>query len=63
MLIGGMSLVHEQHGTSDAAPRRHPVFGTTMIIAGLLRTAEVLAGGSALAIPWSLAPWPRRSNS
>lgn len=57
LLIGGMFLIHEQHGTSAAAAKavwQHRILGLTAIIAGLLRAAEVGTGSSPLAILWPL---------
>lgn len=58
LLIGVMFLVHEQHGTSAAAAkavRLHRVLGATIIIAGLLRAAEIVSGAGILAVLWPLA--------
>lgn len=58
LLIGGLFIVHEQHGTSEAgarAVRQHRPLGLTAIIAGLLRAAEVTTGTGLLAILWPLA--------
>lgn len=57
-VIGGMFLIHAQHGTSEAAAkavRRHRSLGLTIIAAGLLRAMEVSTGNGLLAILWPLA--------
>jgi len=58
ILIGRMFLIHEQHGTSQAAAnavRQHRILGLTLIAAGLLRAGEVSTGNALLAIAWPVA--------
>lgn len=58
VIIGVLFLSHEQHGTSAAAAqavRRHRLLGISVIIAGLLRAADVTTGARVLAILWPIA--------
>jgi len=58
LLIGALFLTHTQHGTGAAlikAVRQHRILGITLILASLLRVAEIITGVSALAILWPLA--------
>lgn len=58
LLIGGMFLIHEQHGTSEAATRavrQHRILGWTAIAAGLLRVMELIAGANLFSIVWPVA--------
>lgn len=57
LLIGGLFIVHEQHGTSEAAARavrQHRLLGITLIAAGLLRVMELIAGADFFGILWPL---------
>lgn len=47
LLIGALFLSHTQHGASEAmarAVRQHRILGVTIVLAGLLRAAEVTSG-------------------
>ena len=58
ILIGVMFLVHEQHGTSEAAAKAgwlHRLLGITLIVAGLLKGGEVITGARLLAMLWPFA--------
>lgn len=57
LMIGVLFLTHPQHGTGEAvvrAVRQHRVLGSTAVIAGLLRAAEVVTGTPLFAILWPL---------
>ena len=58
VFIGGLFLVHSQHGRGPAvaeAVRRHRLLGATLVLAGLLRALQVSSGSSIFARLWSLA--------
>ena len=58
LLVGGLFVIHEQHGTSEAAAKavgQHRILGVTAISAGLLRVIEIVTGTGLLAILWPLA--------
>ena len=58
ILIGVLFMIHEQHGTGQAISQavwQHRMLGVTIVIAGLLRLAEVTTAASLLAILWPLA--------
>lgn len=57
LIIGGLFLTHAQHGTGEAVVKavwQHRLLGITVIVAGLLRAAEIASGLSLWAILWPL---------
>lgn len=57
-LIGILFLTHAQHGTGEAVEKatwQHRILGITVIVAGLLRGAEILANLPMLGYFWPVA--------
>ena len=60
LIVGGMFVVHQQHGTTDAVARAtllHRVLGSALIVAGLVAATNVLRPihSRPLAMIWPLA--------
>lgn len=58
IFIGTLFITHTQHGTGEAVARavtKHRVLGATIVLAGLLRAAEIFLGPSWFALAWPLA--------
>ncbi len=58
ILVGVFFFIHMQHGAGHAvnrAVRLHRILGVTVIIAGVLRAAELVTGANIFAWLWPLA--------
>lgn len=57
VFIGALFIIHTQHGTGEAVARavtKHRFLGSTIVLAGLLRAAEIFTSQSVFAFAWPL---------
>ena len=58
VFIGALFVIHKQHGMGKAVEQavvKHRVLGATLVVAGLLRAAEIFLGQPILAFAWVIA--------